>query len=79
MCSLIANQLKTNICSVSLKNFLLFALLLSHCSYLTDTIIIIIVTACATQLFAILLTTVIVLLNLHMQLVTRLLKLQLSQ
>ena len=49
-----------------------------HCSHLTDTTIIIAITACPTQLFAILLTTATVLLELHTQLVTRLIELQLT-
>ena len=64
MSSLIANQVKTN-----------------NCSHLTDTTIIITITACPIHLFAILLTTATVLLLFlehHMQLVTRLLELQLT-
>ena len=52
MSSLIANQVKTNMCLVSIKPSLL-----SHCSHLTDTTIIIAITARPAQLFAILLTT----------------------
>ena len=51
------NQVKTNMYLIPLKNFSLFALLLCHCSHLTDTTIIITITACSTQLFAILFTT----------------------
>ena len=50
--SLIANQVKTNMCSDSVKLSLSLSLLLFHCSHLTETTI----TACSTQLFAILLT-----------------------
>ena len=48
-----------------------------HCSHLTDTTIII-TTACPTQLFAILLPTATVLLELDRQLITSLLELQLT-
>ena len=78
MSSLVANQVKSNMSLVSFKSSLLFALLLSHCPHLTDSTIIITNTACPTQLFAILLTTVTVSLDLHMQLVTRLIELQLT-
>ena len=64
--------------SFTFKNPLLFAPLLYHCSHLTDTIIIITVTACPTQLFAILLRTSTVLLEPQTQLVTQLLELQLT-
>ena len=77
MSSLIANQVRTNLCLVSIKNSLLFSLLLCHYSPLTDTTILITITARPTQLFTILLTTLTVLLELHTQLVIRLLKLQL--
>ena len=45
---LIANQIKTNMCSQ--LNSLLLSLLLCHCSHLTDTTIIITITACPRQL-----------------------------
>ena len=69
------NDFTVLMCLVSLKNSLLFALLLYHCSHLTDTIITITITACS--LFAILLTTAIVFLEFHTQLVNRLLEFQL--
>ena len=78
MSTIIANQVKINLCLVSLKNSLLFALFLCHRSHLTDTTIIIIITACTIQLFAIMLTTATVLLEVHTPLVTRLLELQLT-
>ena len=59
-------------CFVSVKQNLLLSLPLCHCSHLTDTTIIITITACP-QLFTILLTTA-VLLEFHTQLVTRLLE-----
>ena len=64
MNSLIVNQVKTNMCFESVK-LLMLSLLLCHCSNSTDTTIIITITACTIQLFAILLTTATVLLELH--------------
>ena len=61
MSSLITIQVKTNICLGLFKNSLMLALLLCHCSHFTDTTIIMTITACPTQLFAILLTTATVL------------------
>ena len=58
MSSLTGNQ-------VLIKLSLLFLLLMCHCVYLTHTITIITITAWATQLFDILLTTAKVLLELH--------------
>ena len=78
MNSLIATHVKTDMCLVSLKNSLLFSLLLCHCSHLTDAIIFITITDCTITLFAILLSTATVLLELHTQLATRLLELQLT-
>ena len=71
MSSLIANQVKQNTCLVSLKK-------ICYCSLLTDKTIIINITACSTQLFAILLTNATILLQLHTQLATKMLKLQLT-
>ena len=51
---------------------------LSDCSHLTDTTIIVTIIACTTQLFAILLTNATILFELHTQLVTKLLELQLA-
>ena len=65
MSSLIVNQIKSEV-------------LLCHCSHLTDSTIIITVTARPTQLFAILFTTSTILFELHTQLATRLLELQLA-
>ena len=79
MSSLIANQVKINMCLVSLKNSLFFALLLCDCSHLMETTVIITITACLTQLFAIQLTTATVMLKFRTQLVTRLLELQLTE
>ena len=66
MSSLIVNQVKTNM--YFSFNYLFIVL----------TIIIITITACPIQLFAILLTTATVSLELHAQLITRLLQLQLT-
>ena len=79
MSSLIQYHVKTNMCFVSIKLFLLFSLLLCYYSHLTDTTITITITTCPIQLFAILLTIATVLLELHTQHVTRLLELQLTQ
>ena len=58
---------------ISLKNSLLFAIPLCHCSLLADTTIIIIATACPTHLFAYNRNCFV-----HTQLVTRLFELQLN-
>ena len=68
MSSLIANRVKRNMCIISPNNSLLFALFFCQRSHLTVTTIIITIIACTTQLFAILLTTATVLLELHTQL-----------
>ena len=75
MSSLIGNQVKTYMCSILVKFYIVLSLLLCHCSHLTDTTLIITITACLTQLFVILLTTAT--LFVHTQLVTRLLQSQL--
>ena len=77
MSSLIANQTKTNMCSVSLKETL-YCLHYLCATLLADTTILTTITACTIHLFAILLTTATTLLEVHSQLVTRLLELQLT-
>ena len=56
MSSLIANEVKTNMCSITVKFFIVLTTFV-YCSHLTDTTLITTITDCSTQLFVILLTT----------------------